>query len=83
MPSLPFRLGICAGLKVDSQRQLSGSVTARALRQYRLQNTERSRITDVRLGRREIQAVNNVGERGFEAHPLALADAKVLRQSQA
>ena len=68
-------------LKVEPERQLSVPVAARALRQHRRQGAE-LRIVDVRLGWREIQAVNGVGKRRFEAQPVALADAEVLRQSQ-
>ena len=68
-------------LRVEPGRQLSGPVAARALRQHGRQGAE-LRIVDVRLGWREIQAVNGVGKRCFEPQPVALANAEVLRQSQ-
>jgi hypothetical protein len=69
-------------LKIKPQRKLPRSVPRRSLRQRRLQYSKCIRIADVRRGRREIRAVQHIGERRLKAQMKPFSELELFGQAR-
>lgn len=73
--------GLLRLLKVQSQRELPGAITAGALGQRRFENAEGAGIADVGGRWRVVRVIKHVRERSFEAQTKPLVDLELLGQA--